>query len=116
MKVLGIKGENLAVTFLRKKGYRIVARNYKTPIGEIDIIAQDGNTTVFTEVKTRTDELFGRPFEAVNKKKRQKMKNAALLYMKKHEKNFPARFDVVSIFFRSDGKEEIEHITDAFEV
>jgi len=116
MKVLGIKGENLAVTFLKEKGYRIIARNYRTSLGEIDVIAQDGNTLVFIEVKTRTDELFGRPFEAVNKKKRHKMKNVALLYMKRHERNFPVRFDVVSIFYKANGKKEIEHIMDAFEV
>jgi len=116
MKVLGIKGENLAVTFLKKKGYRIIARNYKTFFGEVDIIAQDGNTIVFTEVKTRTDELFGRPFEAVNKKKRHKMKNVALLYMKGIERNVAVRFDVISIFYRENGEKEIEHIMDAFEV
>lgn len=116
MKILGIKGENLAVTFLKEKGYRIIARNYKTGIGEIDIIAQDGNTMVFIEVKTRADEMFGQPFEAVNRKKRYKMKNVALLYMKRYGKNFPARFDVVSIFSRANGKKEIEHIIDAFEV
>ena len=116
MKVLGIKGENLAVTFLKEKGYRIIARNYRTSMGEIDVIAQDGNTLVFIEVKTRTDELFGQPFEAVNKKKRHKMKNVALLYMKRHERNFPVRFDVVSIFYKANGKKEIEHIMDAFEV
>lgn len=116
MKILGIKGENLAVTFLKEKGYRIIARNYKTYIGEIDIIAQDGNTMVFIEVKTRADELFGQPFEAVNRKKRHKMKNVALLYMKRHERNFPVRFDVISIFYRENGKKEIEHIMDAFEV
>lgn len=115
MKILGIKGENLAVTFLKEKGYRIIARNYKTYIGEIDIIAQDGNTMVFIEVKTRADELFGQPFEAVNRKKRHKMKNVALLYMKRHERNFPVRFDVISIFYRENGKKEIEHIMDAFE-
>ncbi|MFH0933017.1 MAG: YraN family protein [Nitrospirota bacterium] len=116
MKVLGIKGENLAVKFLKEKGYRIIARNYKTPIGEIDIIAQDGTTTVFIEVKTRTDEFFGQPFEAVNKRKRQKLKNVALFYLKRHERAFPVRFDVLSIFYRENGKKEIEHIKDAFEV
>jgi len=116
MKTLGIKGENLAVLLLKEKGYRIIARNYKTCIGEIDIIAQDGNTIVFIEVKTRADELFGQPFEAVNKKKRHKMKNVALLYMKKYERNSPVRFDVISIFYRANGKKEIDHIMDAFEV
>jgi putative endonuclease len=116
MKVLGIKGENLAVKFLKEKGYRIIARNYKTPVGEIDIIAQDGNTVVFIEVKTRADEFFGQPFEAVNKRKRQKLKNVALFYLKRQVMEFPVRFDVLSIFYRENGKKEIEHIKDAFEV
>lgn len=116
MKVLGIEGENVAVKFLEKKGYRIITRNYKTRIGEIDIIAQDGDTIVFVEVKTRGDESFGKPFEAVNKRKRQKLKNLALLYLKKQGREFPVRFDVLSIFCRDNRNKEIEHIKDAFEV
>jgi putative endonuclease len=72
MKTLGCNGEELAAKFLKKKGYRIVARNYKTHIGEIDIIAKEGDTTVFVEVKTRANNSFGYPFESVNKSKRQK--------------------------------------------
>jgi len=116
MKALGIKGETLAVKFLKGEGYKIITRNYKTSIGEIDIIAKDKDTIVFVEVKTRSDEFFGQPFEAVNKRKRQKMKNLALLYLKKQKKEFPVRFDVLSIFYRDNGKREIEHIKDAFEV
>lgn len=116
MKPLGSEGEDLAVRFLQKKGYRIVARNYKTPVGEIDIIARDGDTTVFIEVKTRTDISFGYPYEAVNKRKRQKLKNLALLYLKRQGKESPVRFDVLSIFCMDNGKKDIEHIKDAFEV
>jgi putative endonuclease len=116
MKALGIKGETLAVKFLKGEGYRIITRNYKTSFGEIDIIAKDGDTIVFVEVKTRSDEFFGQPFEAVNKRKRQKMKNLALLYLKKQKEEFPVRFDVLSIFYRDNGKREIEHIKDAFEI
>ncbi len=116
MKALGIEGENLAVRFLEKKGYRIIRRNYKTYIGEIDIIALDGSTLVFVEVKTRGNDSFGKPFEAVNEKKRQKLKNLALLYLKKHGKEIPVRFDVLSIFSNNKGEKEIEHIKDAFEV
>lgn len=115
MESLGTKGEDLAIKFLKKKGYRIIARNYKTFIGEIDIIAEDGNTTVFIEVKTRTDDSFGYPFEAVNKRKRKKLKNLALLYLKKKGEESPVRFDVLSIFYMDNGKKEIEHIKDAFE-
>ncbi len=116
MKALGNEGEELAVKFLRKKGYDIVAKNYKTPIGEIDIIAKDGDTVVFVEVKTRANDSFGHPFEAVNRTKRRKLKNLALLYLKKQRKEFPVRFDVISIFCNDDYKETIDHIKDAFEV
>jgi putative endonuclease len=69
MKPLGSKGEDLAVRFLEKKGYRILSRNFRTPVGEIDVIAEDRNTLVFIEVKTRTDDSFGHPFEAVTFRK-----------------------------------------------
>jgi putative endonuclease len=116
MKNLGCDGEELAAKFLKKKGYRIVARNYKTRIGEIDIIAKDGDTTVFIEVKTRTNDSFGYPFEAVNKNKRQKLKNLALLFLKTHPKECNGRFDVISISHTRNGEKTIEHIKDAFEV
>jgi putative endonuclease len=116
MKSLGSEGEGLAVKFLRRKGYDIIAKNYKTPIGEIDIIAKDGDTVVFVEVKTRTNDSFGHPFEAVNQNKRRKLKNLALLYLKKERKEFPVRFDVISIICVQNGEKAIEHITDAFEV
>lgn len=114
MKLLGSKGEDLAVKFLKNKGYKIVSRNFKTPIGEVDIIAEDGKTIVFVEVKTRSDDSFGRPFEAVNHRKREKLKKLALFYLKHHRNDMPLRFDVLSIEMDGD-KSKIEHIVDAFE-
>ena len=116
MESLGSKGEDLAVTFLKKKGYRIISRNYKNYIGEIDIIAQDGKTVVFIEVKTRANDSFGLPFESVHRRKRQKLRNLALLYLKKAGEELPVRFDVLSITCAENGKMEIDHIQDAFEV
>lgn len=116
MKSLGSEGENLAVAFLKKKGYRILAKNYKTFIGEIDIIAEDGETVVFVEVKTRKNDMFGYPFESVNSRKRQKLKNLALLYLKKRGEELPVRFDVLSIVYLENGRRMIDHIRDAFEV
>ncbi len=115
MNLIGSKGEDLAVKFLEGKGYRIISRNYKTPIGEIDIIAEDKGTLVFVEVKTRSGNSFGYPFEAVNTKKQHKLKNLALLYLKKKKIDCAVRFDVLSISIVK-GKNEIEHIKDAFEV
>jgi putative endonuclease len=114
-KSLGSDGEALAAEFLRKKGYRIIAKNYKTPLGEIDIIAKDGDAVVFFEVKTRANESYGYPFEAVNERKRRKIINVALLFLKKMKEDVPARFDVLSISSAADGRKEIRHIRDAFE-
>jgi putative endonuclease len=111
---LGEKGEGLAVKFLKKKGYRIVEQNYKTNIGEIDIIALDGNVLVFIEVKTRESIGFGLPFEAVNRRKRRKIVNVALSYLKRFDDLPPCRFDVVSIYYEN-GRAECELIEDAFE-
>jgi putative endonuclease len=116
MKLLGSKGESLAAQFLRKQGYSIIAHNYKTRIGEIDIIAKDGETIVFVEVKTRSDDMFCEPYESVNTAKRQKIKNVASLYLQKQKKEYPARFDVISITYQEDGQKSIRHIRDAFEV
>jgi putative endonuclease len=116
MKSLGTEGEDLAVAFLREKGYRIISRNYKNSVGEIDIIAQDRETVVFIEVKTRANTYFGYPFESVHSRKRQKLKNLALLYLKKRGEEVPVRFDVLSITCAENGSREIEHIKDAFEV
>jgi putative endonuclease len=112
---LGQRGEELAVKFLRKKGYRIISRNFKTPLGEIDIIARHNETIVFIEVKTRESIAFGRPFEAVNSTKKQKIANVAMLYLKKFKEHPPCRFDVVSIYY-DRGKPEYELIMDAFEL
>jgi putative endonuclease len=116
MKAIGNDGEDLAIRFLTKKGYRIIAKNYRTPLGEIDIIAKDGDTLVFLEVKTRTSDSFGYPFEAVDNHKKRKIRNVALLFLKRMKEEPAARFDVLSISFGDNGKEEITHIEDAFEV
>ena len=112
---LGQKGERIAVRFLKKKGYKIIEQNYKTRIGEIDIIANDGGTLVFIEVKTRESIAYGQPFEAVNYFKKRKITNTAMLYLKKLKEIPSCRFDVVSIYY-DNGKPECELIKDAFEI
>lgn len=115
MNTLGKEGESAAVDFLKKNGYKIVEKNYKTVFGEIDIIAKDKDIIVFVEVKTRADKSFGHPFEAVHPGKREKIRKVALCFLKKLKKEVPARFDVLSINIEN-GKKKIEHIVDAFEV
>lgn len=112
---LGEKGEGIAVGFLRKMGYRIIQQNYRTPIGEIDIIAREDDVLVFVEVKTRESLGFGQPFESVIRRKRRKIANVALLYLKKFTDIPPCRFDVVSVYY-DHGRAECELIKDAFEV
>lgn len=115
MNKLGQRGEELAVEYIRKKGYGILKKNYHTPFGEIDIIARDKEALVFIEVKTRADFGFGLPFEAVDRRKREKMRKVALSFMKRLKKEEPARFDVLSISQEGE-RFKIEHIRDAFEV
>lgn len=111
-RLLGNRGEELAVKYLKKRGFKILERNFRTPLGEVDIIAEDRQILVFVEVKTRSDDSFGHPFEAVDNRKRERMKRIALLYLKDSGMERQVRFDVVSVELR-DG-ERINHIVEAF--
>jgi putative endonuclease len=110
---LGSEGEDLAVHYLQGKGFRILKRNYKTPIGEADIVAASEGIVVFVEVKTRSSARFGEPFEAVNTRKREKLKKIALYYQMHEDNKAAIRFDVVSIKSKDSGF-LIEHIEEAF--
>ena len=112
---LGQRGEDLAASYLQKQGYKIIQRNYKTMIGEIDIIARDRDDLVFIEVKTRESLEYGHPFESVNKNKRRKIANVAMLYLKRLKDIPPCRFDVVSVYYEQ-GRAEFNLIQDAFEM
>jgi putative endonuclease len=115
-QVLGQEGERLAEQYLKSKGYKLVARNYRCLSGEVDLIVLDRRVIVFVEVKTRTDERFGSPFEAVERRKQQKMIRAAQFFL--HEKRLhqrDARFDVVGISWPA-GMPVVEHIENAFEL
>lgn len=110
-KIEGGKGEVLAIEFLRDKGYEIVETNYKNKLGEIDIIALDGKTLVFVEVKCRSTLAFGRPYEAVDARKQQKIRRVAELYLViKHKYYADCRFDIIEVL----GDEIIRHIENAF--
>ena len=109
-KLLGRAGEVKAAEFLKKKGVKIITTNYKTYLGEIDIIAKDKDAIVFVEVKTRSDDTFGQPAEAVNGKKQEKYFLVAKEYLvKTKQTDKVCRFDVIEI---NNG--EINHIIDAF--
>ena len=112
---LGKQGEEAAADFLKKNGYKIIQRNYKNKLGEIDIIAKDKETICFIEVKTRTNFNFGLPQEAVGFHKQKKLNRIALSYMKQYNLlDSPARFDIVSVVFKQDNKSEASLIKDAF--
>lgn len=116
-KLLGDRGERAAARFLRKQGYRILARQYSSPAGEIDLIALDGETIVFVEVKTRADTAAGEPAEAVTPAKQKQLTKLALAYLKRRKLlQRRARFDVVSVLWPEGTKRpEIRHFKNAFE-
>jgi putative endonuclease len=111
----GREGEQLAVSHLKRLGYRIVCRNYRCPLGEIDIIARHRGALVFVEVKSRKSETFGSPKLAIHPAKQHKLSQVAWHYLQKHDlTETSARFDVVTV---SDikGSTRFEIIENAFE-
>ena len=113
--ILGATGENIAAEFLKKGGYSILDNNFRTNLGEIDIVAKDKDCICFIEVKTRTSQDKGTPEEAITRQKQKKLSQLAIIYLKnKKLLNHSARFDVVSVI--KDGAEEdkIEIIKNAF--
>ena len=115
-KELGKKGEDLALRFLKKRGYRIIEQNYVCKMGEMDLIAKEKDTLVFIEVKTRTSMDFGPPQLAVTEFKQRQLSKVALNFLKEKKlEDVKARFDVVAILL-TPGGEEIELIKDAFEL
>ncbi len=112
----GKAGEEMAAQHLTKLGYRILERNYRCPLGEIDIIARERDILVFVEVKSRRTEKFGDPELAVGQAKQKKITLISLSYLS--EKSYPplnVRFDVVAVKIRPQGT-EIKLFRDAFEL
>lgn len=113
---LGKTGEDLAAHYLRRKGYYIIEQNYRTKIGEIDIVARHKKTLIFCEVKTRMGKLYGHPIEAVTVSKQKRIKKLAEMYLarlKDFRKFESIRFDVICIL--AEGRTpKIEHIENAF--
>ncbi len=113
---LGQKGEQIALSFLKNEGYRIIAVNYRTRLGQIDIVAKDKGTICFVEVKTRKSQRFGKPAEAVGAFKQRRISQVALVFLKQNGLlNSPARFDVVSISHQQM-QPQVELIKNAFEL
>jgi len=113
---LGRMGEELASRRLQKLGYEILETNYRCSLGEIDLVARDGDVLVFVEIKTRRNRALGEAKEAVHKRKQGQLSRAALAYLKSRKLwGAKARFDVVAVNV-GEGKEKIEIIRNAFEL
>ncbi|HTA20582.1 MAG TPA: YraN family protein [Polyangia bacterium] len=115
----GRRAEELAAAFLEEAGLSIVARNWRRPEGELDIVADDAGTCVFVEVRSRTGTALGHPLESITPEKRRRVIRSARLYLA--ETSAPAagyRFDVVAVTFDPDGRAapELVHIPGAFEI
>ena len=109
-KLLGKQGEKLVTEYLKNKGCKILHTNYRTPFGEADIIAEDGDEIAFVEVKTRSTDTFGSPAEAVVKRKRKTYIKIAKFYWLQTGEEPNARFDVAEVY--ADGR--IEYLKNAF--
>ncbi len=111
---VGVEGETVARRFLERLGFRIVEGNFACPLGEIDLIAQDGEVLVFVEVKARRSTRFGAPAEAVHGRKQRQILRVAEAYMRERRLRVPCRVDVVAVEFPAQGAEpKIELIRNA---
>ena len=112
--VLGKSGEEFARQYLEDKGYEVLEINWRNHHKEVDIICQKERILVFVEVKTRTDNYFQQPFEAVETEKQHHLCEAAEAYMEDYHDFDEIRFDIISVIKRKDSEAEIEHIEEAF--
>jgi putative endonuclease len=113
-KELGKKGEEIAAKYLKKEGYRILARNWFCDRREIDIIARQGDQIVIVEVKTREGDYFEEPWEAVSTAKIRNIVEAAEAWLIQMQVDLETRFDVISIVFSDEVNYELTHFQDAF--
>lgn len=113
----GQASEAWAEQFLRAKGYRILERNLRTSIGELDLVAEDAGVLVFVEVKARSSEAFGGALLAVDRRKQAKLVRLASQYLaQRHWSDRACRFDVVLVQSQPSAPGQIEHLQNAFEV
>ena len=116
-RFFGQEGEEEAARYLRRKGYRIVARNVRSSLGELDLVAEDGRVLVFIEVKARRTEQFGGAIHAVHRQKQQKLIRLASQFLaQRHWMERSCRFDVVLLETMGSRGLKIQHIQNAFDV
>ena len=107
----GLIGEQLAEDYLKRKGYKILQKNYRIKGGEIDIIALDSKILVFVEVKARNNDLFGQPVEAITSKKLKSIILAAQVYLQKNKISGDFRIDAIEVFLQSGDINHLQNIT-----
>lgn len=116
--LLGRWGESFAAEYLRRKRYTVVAANYRCRFGEIDLIAENRNYLVFVEVKLRKNTHFAEAMEFVDRRKQERLRQTAAVYLSQHETQKQPRFDVIEIY-APEGTEtrrpQVRHWEDAFE-
>jgi len=111
---LGRHGENLAADYLIAQGMRLLERNWRCSIGEIDLVMADGREIVFAEVKTRSSTRYGHPFEAITETKLARLRHLAVSWCIEHETRAPIRIDVVGVIVPRAGETTIEHLRNVF--
>ena len=113
----GKRGEDIACEELRRRGYIILDRRFRTRCGELDIVARDGKMLVFVEVKARENGSFGQPFESVTRQKRHRLARMAESYLfLKHLSGVGCRFDVVAVTANASGGLDVDVLKSAFDL
>ena len=113
-QIIGNSGESFVAEFLKKKGYIISAKNYRTKFGEIDVIAENNDEILFVEVKTRKETSLVRPYEYANKHKQRKIFVTANIYLQHNGFGLNPRFDVAEVFVSDDGSMRLNYFENAF--
>ncbi len=115
-KAAGDRGEAEVARYLRKKGYTLLASQWRCRFGELDLVAKDRRGTVcFVEVKLRSPGAIGLPREFVDTRKRQRLRTAAGAYLAAHDMDAPARFDVAEVYWETNGVLRVNYLENAFE-
>ena len=115
-KNLGDQGEELAGDYLLAHGCTLLDRQWRCRYGELDLVARDADGTIcFVEVKLRSGNLAGLPREAVDRRKRERLRAAAACYLSQHDLDAPARFDVAEVYCAENGAMRVEYLAGAFE-
>ena len=114
-RALGAEGEKIALQFLEKEGMKLLAKNYRCRLGELDLVFQEGSQIVFVEVRTKASLEYGTGFDSITYQKRTKLKSIAQQFLAYHNlSEADIRFDVVAIFKYASGLHKLEHLRGAF--